>query len=64
MTTTYNPRAFSVCVMTDDGRLRVLFQTDSPEQADEKLDHYADMFPNALVDVYPRSIMLNVELAD
>ena len=57
-------RRFSVCLMTDEGRLRVLFHSDSYEQCEHKLDEYEEMFPNGIVDIYPRSIMLNAELDD
>ena len=57
-------RAYVVGLMTDDGRIRVLFHSDSYDQADLKLDHYADMFPNAMVDIYSRADLLSCELAD
>ena len=57
-------RAFSVCLMNDEGKLRILFHSDSYEQCDEKLDHYSDMFPNALVDIYKRDVLQNCVLAD
>ena len=57
-------RQFSVCLMTDEGRLRVLFHSDSKEQCESKLEGYWEMFPNGYVDIYPRSIMLNSELDD
>ncbi len=50
--------------MTDEGRLRVLFHSDSREQCEHKLDEYEEMFPNGIVDIYPRSIMVNAELDD
>jgi hypothetical protein len=50
--------------MTNDGRLRVLFHSDSYEQCERKLDEYEEMFPNGIVDIYPRSIMVNAELDD
>ena len=50
--------------MTDEGRLRVLFHSDSREQCEQKFDEYEEMFPNGIVDIYPRSIMLNAELDD
>jgi len=57
-------RQFSICLMTDEGRLRVLFHSDSREQCEHKLDEYEEMFPNGIVDIYPRSFMLNAELDD
>jgi hypothetical protein len=50
--------------MTDEGRLRVLFHSDSREQCERKFDEYEEMFPNGIVDIYPRSIMLNAEMDD
>lgn len=50
--------------MTDEGRLRVLFHSDSKEQCERKLDGYWEMFPNGYVDIYSRSTMLNSELDD
>ena len=61
-TVTPDPRRFSVCLMTDDGRLKILFHSDSYDQCDQKLDHYCDMFPTALVDIYKRDVLLNCEL--
>ena len=46
------------------GKLRILFHSDSYDQCDEKLDHYSDMFPNALVDIYKRDVLQNCVLAD
>ena len=57
-------RAFSVCLMNAEGKLRILFHSDSYDQCDEKLDHYSDMFPNALVDIYKRDVLQNCVLAD
>lgn len=48
--------------MTCEGKLKVLFHSDSFDQCDLKLEHYAEMFPNSLVDIYPRSVMLGVEV--
>ena len=48
--------------MTCEGRLKVLFHSDSYAQCDLKLDQYAEMFPNNIVDIYPRSVMLGVEV--
>ena len=64
MNTTIDPRRFSVCLMTDEGKLRILFHSDSYEQCDEKLDYYSDLFPCAFVDIYKRDVLLNCELAD
>jgi hypothetical protein len=50
--------------MTNDGRLRVLFHSDSYQQCERKFDEYEEMFPNGIVDIYPRSFMLNAELDD
>ena len=55
-------RCFSLCLMTCEGKLKVLFHSDSYAQCDLKLEHYAEMFPNSLVDIYPRSVMLGVEV--
>jgi len=57
-------RRFSLCLMTNEGRLRVLFHSDSREQCERKFDEYEEMFPNGIVDIYPRSIMVNAELDD
>jgi len=57
-------RRFSLCLMTNDGRLRVLFHSDSYQQCERKFDQYEEMFPNGIVDIYPRSFMLNAELDD
>jgi hypothetical protein len=57
-------RRYSVCLMTNDGRMRILFHSDSYDQCDAKLDHYCDMFPNALVDIYKRDVLQNCVLAD
>lgn len=57
--TDLNPRRFSVCSLLSDGTLRIHFSSDSYEQADEKFDHYSDMFPNAYVDIYKRDVLLN-----
>ncbi len=57
-------RRFSVCLMTGEGTLRILFHSDSYDQCDEKLDYYSEMFPNAIVDIYKRDVLQNCVLAD
>lgn len=59
-----NHRRFSVCLMTNEGHLKVLFHSDCYDQCDLKLDDYCDMFPNALVDIYKRDVLENCILAD
>lgn len=59
-----NPRRFSVCSMLEDGSLRIHFTSDSYDQADLKLEYYSEMFPNALVDIYKRDVLLNCVIAD
>lgn len=60
----FNPRRYSVCSMLEDGTLRVHFTTDSYDQADMKLDHYSEMFPNSFVDIYKRDVLMNCVIAD
>jgi hypothetical protein len=59
-----NFRAFSVCLMTNDGELKILFHSDSYEQCDCKLDYYCDMFPNGFVDIYKRDVLQNCVIAN
>ncbi len=56
-------RRFSLCLLTAEGKLSILFHSDSREQCDLKLDYYADMFPKGIVDIYSRSCMQNIEVA-
>jgi hypothetical protein len=58
-----NFRCFSLCLMTAEGKLKVLFHSDSYEQCNLKLEHYVEMFPLGLVDIYSRGVMLNAEVA-
>lgn len=50
--------------MLEDGSLRIHFTSDSYDQADLKLEYYSEMFPNALVDIYKRDVLLNCVIAD
>ena len=60
----FNPRRFNVCSLDVDGTVRVHFMSDSYDQADAKLDHYNEMFPNSFVDIIKRDVLLNCVIAN
>jgi hypothetical protein len=57
-------RRFSVCLLTNEGELSILFHSDDYNQCDSKLDHYCDMFPNGIVDIYKRDVLQNCVIAN
>ena len=59
--TSFDP--WSVCLMTDNGHLKVLEGFDTYYKADEVVETYCDQYPSAIVDIYSRSFLLNCEVS-
>jgi hypothetical protein len=53
---------WNICLMTDDGTLRILECFDTYAQADEQVDTWQDRYASGFVDIYSRSFLLNAEV--
>jgi hypothetical protein len=53
---------WAICLMTDDGQLKILKGFDTYYKADEVVENYSEQFPSAIVDIYSRSFLNNAEV--
>lgn len=48
---------YSICRMNDLGELIVVEEFNTYGEADKRLDHWADRYPNTCVDVFSRGVL-------